>query len=168
MAFFVVEKFQLKTNFNFNSRTHSFSHVWLIGYKVHIIENSDDIVTDVFDLIEEKELKESTDIFQFFYSGHGLYKNSAEKGLFHDGNENETTCTQKGGLGDCLIGTKGTLCEELYLSVEIAKELKDNASLCFFYDMCRQEGKVSIYLSVIIHIKNLYFRMGHNAENLSD
>ena len=59
--------------------------------------------------------------------------------------KNENYYNQKGELGDCMVGTKGTLFEELFLSWQVSEELKKDASMCFFYDMCRNEEKVHIY-----------------------
>ena len=120
------------------------------GYKIFTIENSEDIFDDVRKLIENEGLNQS-DVFQFFYSGHGIHKTSAEKGIFQGetqkmtkaGTMKETNYGQEGELGDCLVNTNSTLCEELYLSLMIANELKEDASMCFFYDMCRDERKVS-------------------------
>ena len=46
-------------------------------------------------------------------------------------------------LGDCLVGVDGTLCSELRLSLSIAEELPENTTMCFLYDMCRVETRVS-------------------------
>ena len=110
-------------------------------FDVFVIRNSDNILEDVCGLIEEKQIKDS-DVVQFFFSGHGIHKATAEKGLFAKGNEKETEFDQEGELGDCLVGTDGKLCEELLLSWQISECLKEDASMCFFYDMCRNEGKV--------------------------
>ena len=117
------------------------------GYSVHVIKNSDDIVEDVLSKMEAENMKETTDIFQLVYSGHGIHKISAEKGNSRGAHitKNETYYNQKGELGDCMVGTEGTLCEELFLSWQVSEELKKDASMCFFYDMCRNEEKVHIY-----------------------
>ena len=113
------------------------------NYSIHVIENSKDILTDVLDLIENEGL-EGSDAIQLVYSGHGVHKTSAEKGKFQTETENKTNYGQSGELGDCLVNTDGTLCEELLLSWEIARELKGDALMGFFYDMCRSEKKVSV------------------------
>ena len=113
------------------------------NYSIHVIENSKDILTDVLDLIENEGL-EGSDAIQLVYSGHGVHKTSAEKGKFQTETENKTNFGQRGELGDCLVNTDGTLCEELLLSWEIARELKGDALMGFFYDMCRSEKKVSV------------------------
>ena len=119
------------------------------GYSVHVIKNSDDIVEDVLSKMEAENMKETTDIFQLVYSGHGIHKISVEKGISRGAirtqGKNENYYNQKGELGDCMVGTKGTLFEELFLSWQVSEELKKDASMCFFYDMCRNEEKVHIY-----------------------
>ena len=121
------------------------------GYSVHVIPDSDDIVEDVLRLMEDEKMKETTDVFSLVYSGHGIHKTSAEKGA--DGGEDVTKgeihYQQKGELGDCLVGTKGTLAGELFLSWQVSEELKNDASMCFFYDMCRNEEKVCGFNGII-------------------
>ena len=46
-------------------------------------------------------------------------------------------------LGDCLVNVDGSECSELRLSLSIAQELPENTTMCFLYDMCRVETRVS-------------------------
>merc|ERR1719369_986812 len=111
-------------------------------YDIIEIVNSKNIFKDV--VRELQKLDKSSDVFQLFYSGHGIHKTDVEKGLFlgEDVTNAETTYRTKGELGDCLVNTDGTYCEELRLSTVVAKEMKEDASICLMYDMCRvEEGK---------------------------
>ena len=57
--------------------------------------------------------------------------------------KHERSNFQVNELGDCLVGVDGTLCSELRLSLSIAEELPESTTMCFLYDMCRVETRVS-------------------------
>ena len=121
------------------------------GYQIKIVMDSLDIFGDVMDWMVDEKVKESTDVFQLFFSGHGLHKTTAEKGIRRNYNSEKADYGQEGELGDCLVNSDGTYCEELLLSSSVSKELGENAKLCFLYDMCRNETKVSINYSCIYY-----------------
>ena len=109
------------------------------GYRTHVIEDSEKINEDVLDWIEDNQLEKTTEIFQLFYSGHGVHKSTAEKGMFYTGNNEKADYRQEGEHGDCLVNCDGTLCEELLLSYQISELFKKGTELSFFYDMCRRD-----------------------------
>ena len=109
------------------------------GYRIHVIKDSDKINTDVLDWIEDNQLEETTEIFQLFYSGHGVHKSTAEKGMLYSGDNKKADYRQEGEHGDCLVNCDGTLCEELLLSYQISDVFKKETELSFFYDMCRRD-----------------------------
>ena len=51
-------------------------------------------------------------------------------------------------LGDCLVNVNGEMCSELRLSLSILEELPENTTMCFMYDMCRVETRVSGDMSI--------------------
>eukprot|EP00092_Neocalanus_flemingeri_P075701 GFUD01093827.1.p1 GENE.GFUD01093827.1~~GFUD01093827.1.p1 ORF type:complete len:670 (+),score=186.86 GFUD01093827.1:170-2011(+) len=121
------------------------------GYKVYPIENSKDIAKDVFELIEKENLRESTEILQFVYSGHGFHQYRVEKSSFlevekelKDKTTTEKHFEQEGDGEDCLVNTDGTLCEELFLSWQIAAEMMEDTTICLFYNMCRNESRKDV------------------------
>ena len=111
------------------------------GYKIHIIKDSRKINEDVLDLIEDNNLEERTEIFQLFFSGHGVFKSTAEKGMLYTGNKEKADYKQEGEYGDCLVNSDGSLCEELLLAYQVSDVLNKDAQICMFYDMCRSEQK---------------------------
>ena len=117
-------------------------------YAVHVIKDSEDILEDVCTLVETEEFKESAaDIFQLVYSGHGIHKTMAEKGKPNAMNDEEAEYKQRGKLGDCLVNTDGSECSELELALNIAEALSENTRICLFYDMCRSQSKVCIFIN---------------------
>jgi len=105
------------------------------GYHVRIVENSKDIDSDVCNLLENDEEFQNCarDVFQFIYMGHGIHTVMAEKHEKGNHHINE--------LGDCLVNIDGKPCSELELSLAIAKNLPEKTTMCFLYDMCREEKR---------------------------
>ena len=62
--------------------------------------------------------------------------------------KHERSNRQVNEIGDCLVGVDGTLCSELRISLSIAEELPENTTMCFLYDMCRVETRVSGDMSI--------------------
>ena len=58
--------------------------------------------------------------------------------------KHERGSNQVNEIGDCLVGVDGTLCSELKLSLSIAEELPKNTTMCFLYDMCREENMTRV------------------------
>jgi len=69
--------------------------------------------------------------------GHGTHRTLVEKGKLPDESEEEANFDPRGQLGDCMVNTAGSLCSELELSYWVAKELKKDTKMVFFFDMCR-------------------------------
>jgi hypothetical protein len=121
-------------------------------YRIKIFQDSEDIFADVMGWMVDEKVKESTDVFQLFFSGHGIHKTTAEKGIRGNWNSEKVEYGQEGEIGDCLVNSDGTYCEELMLSSCVSNELGKNTKICFLYDMCRDETKVSTILQDIFNL----------------
>ena len=136
-----------------------------MGYTIYIRENIEDIRETVLSLLEDNDLESSTDVFQLFFSGHGVFKSTAEKGEFYTGDlQKENNYRQKGEYGDCLVNTNGSLCEELSLAYMVSDLLGNHVKICMFYDMCRSERKEAQEKIIVSNFENRKYLQESGAD----